>query len=237
MNRAVVIIALLAAPAFADDVYLRGGGQITGVIIEETEESVTVDIGGATLSARMSSVVRIERNISPLQEYRGRAAELAADDVEGWRELARWARGEMLSSQAREAFARVLAVAPDDEEANRALGRVLVDGAWISEEDSYRARGYIEFEGEWMTPGERSAILAERAAEEESARRENEAAIRAIEAEQAADRERQAREAADRAARFNNLPQLGDPIPWAWGLGPGYWPTPSQLPAPTSGGR
>ena len=52
----------------------------------------------------MSSVVNIDKNNSQLQEYRQRAAKLPAGDVEAWRELARWAKGYSLSSQALEAY-------------------------------------------------------------------------------------------------------------------------------------
>ena len=112
--RLFVIIVLAAGPAFADDVYLRGGGQITGQIIAETEDTVTVDIGGGTITAKKSSVVKIEKNTSPLQEYRTRAANIPTGDAEAWRELARWAKGYSLSSQARQAYREVLKILPDE---------------------------------------------------------------------------------------------------------------------------
>jgi len=220
LKRAFVIIALVAVPVLADDVYLRGGGQITGEIIEQTDDSVTVDIGGGYASARMSSVVRIEKSTSPLQEYRTRAGNIPAGDAEAWRELARWATGQMLSSQAWEAYSQVVAIVPDDQEANRALGRVQLNGKWVTEEESYLARGYVEFEGEWMKPSEQQAILSDRRAREAADRRENEAAIKAIEAEQEADKKREADER-EKAQRRN-------PVSWGWGAGPAYWPDPSQ---------
>lgn len=226
MRSALAILVMAAVPALADDVYLRGGGQITGQIIEQTDESVTVDIGGGSLTVNMSSVVGIEKGTSPLQEYRARADRIPPGDVEAWRELARWADGEMLSSQAAQAWGQVLASQPGDEEANRELGRVQLDGRWVTEDESYIARGYVEFEGQWMTPQEQQAILADRQAREQAARQANEERIRAIEAEQQAQRER---EAAEReAAQRDNLPQLGDPVFWGWGTGPVYWPAPVQ---------
>ncbi len=221
VKRALVIIFLAACPVFADDIYLKGGGQITGEIVKRTDDSVTVDIGGGYAEVRMSSVVRIEEGMSPLQEYRARAEEIPAGDTEAWRELARWATGEALSSQAWDAYSHVLEVLPDDEEANRALGRVQLNGKWVTEEESYRAQGYIEFEGQWMTPAERQAILADRRAREEADRRENEAAIKAIEAEQQADKDREEAERKEAERRDN-------PVPWGWGYGPRHWPQPAQ---------
>ena len=91
---------------------------------------------------------------------------IAAGDAEAWRELARWATGKTLATQAGQAWSQVVAVLPDDDEANRALGRVRVDGRWVTEAESYRARGFVEFEGEWMTPAERQSIQDERRARE-----------------------------------------------------------------------
>ena len=111
MKRAIVVIALAAVPVFADDVYLQGGGQITGEIVKQTKDSVTVDIGGGgTITAHMSNVVHIEKSISPLQEYRARAAKIPAGDAEAWRKLARWATGNALSSQAGKAYSQVVAI-------------------------------------------------------------------------------------------------------------------------------
>ncbi len=221
----MVAMVLAAVPALADTVFLRGGGQITGEIIERTEESVTIDVGGGSMTARMSSVVSIEESTSPLQEYRARAATLSEDDTDAWRELARWAASRALSSQAAKAYSQVIAALPDDEEANRGLGRVKLDGRWVSEEESFVARGFVEFEGEWITPSERQAILTDRRARELADRQANEAAIKAIEAEQTAEKQREAAEQ-ESARRANS-------VHWGWGAGPRYWPTPSE-PLPTN---
>ena len=227
MKRVIVVIALAAVPVFADDVYLQGGGQITGEIVEQTEDSVTVDIGGgATISAHMSNVVRIEKSTSPLQEYRARAAKIPAGDAEAWRKLARWATGNALSSQAGKAYSQVVAILPDDQEANHALGRVQVDGKWVTEEESYLAQGYVEFENEWMTPGERQQILASRQASKQADRQANDAAIQSIDAEQKAEKEQ--KEADTEAFRRDGLPRVGDPVNWGWGAGPSHWPSPSR---------
>ncbi len=229
MKRAIVVLALAAAPVFADEVHLRGGGRVTGEIVEQTEESITVDIGGGTLTVRMSSVVGVEKSVSPMQEYRARAAEVPAGDSEAWRELASWATGNALASQATDAWNHVLEILPDDEEANQALGRVRLDGRWVSEEESFRARGYVEFEGAWMTPAERQSILSRRAAEEGAERQAIEAEVRAIEAEQEAERRRAEAEVED--FHRGGLPLYGDPVYWGWGAGPTSWPaTPQQLP-------
>jgi hypothetical protein len=109
----------------------------------------------------------------------------------------------------------------------------------VSEEESYRARGFVEFEGEWMTPGERQAILAERRAQEEADRQ---ALAAQIQADQEAAAAQEAQEQAEQDEFWqDNLPQMGDSLYWGWGVGPTYWPAvpaqpgrparPAQLPA------
>ena len=230
MKHVIVIIALAAAPVLADDIYLRGGGQITGQIVEQTDESVTVDIGGGTISAKMSSVVRIEKSTSPLQEYRERAAKIPAGDVEAWRELARWAKTYALSTQARDAWRHVVAVLPDDQEANKALGMVELNGQWVTQEESYRAQGYVQFEGKWMTPSEQQSIIADRQAQQaqaEADRQANAAEVRQIESQQQAEQKRQQEERDELDANNNNSYNT---VYWGWGAGPRTWHNPAEQP-------
>jgi hypothetical protein len=223
VKRSLVVIALVAVPLLADDVYLKGGGQITGEIVKQTAESVTVDVGGGSLTVATSRVVRIEKGRSDLQEYRERAKSIPAGDAEAWRQLARWATSGTLGTQASEAYSQVVAIVPDDPEANAALGRVQLDGRWVTEEESFRARGFVKFEGEWMTPGERQTILQDRQASQEADRQSEQARMQA---EQQAKSELAAREAAEHEAFVRSgLPRLGDPVVWGWGYGPTSWPS------------
>lgn len=223
----VLVLALAATPAVGDELLLKGGGKVTGEIVGETETAVTVDIGAGKMTVPKSSVVQVDRSASPLQKYRAQAASLAPEDVEAWRKLGRWAASRGLTMQAREAFSKVKAVVPDDPEANHVLGLVLLDGHWVTEKESFTARGFVQFEGEWMLPGERQAIVAERDAIEEADRQELDAQIEAEQAEQA---EQEAREDAERDIWTGPLDNLPD---WSSGYGPAYWPTqPVDLVAP-----
>jgi hypothetical protein len=242
MVRAVIALILPAAallllpgPVLADVVHLKGGGQLSGHIVGHTQDSVTVDIGAGTMTVKLASVVRIEESTSPVETYKQRERTLAKDDLEGWRELARWAADQGLSTQAREAWKRVVALAPEDAEGNRGLGRVQLDGRWVSEEESYRAQGYVEFEGQWMTPAEQQSIVSERQAREQA---EHETMQQQIAADDAAAREREAQEAREDAQRGSygtgDLPQLGDPVDPYYGGGwgyPAYWPARPGVPS------
>jgi hypothetical protein len=184
MRRAVVLaFALLPIGSEADEVFIQGGGRLSGEIVERGPESIVVDIGSGQIGLALSLVERIVPGTSPVTTYRQRAVRLAPNDVAGWLALGEWARAHDLLSQAREAFEHVVSLEPRHPVAHRALGHVLVDNEWMTVEEGYRARGYVRFDGTWVTPEERRAILDERMAAREAERAAAEAEARIREAE------------------------------------------------------
>jgi hypothetical protein len=210
------------------------------VIVERTKDAVVIETAPGRLTFPLGRVEKIVESRSALEEYRERAAELGPGDAAGWAMLARWAAERDLLTQAREAWQRVLAADPSHPEANAALGRVELDGAWVTEDEAYRARGYVEHEGRWVTPAEHEALVRERAAGESSARERREAEARVREAEaRAREAEARAREA---EAGARQTVEDGFPLWWGWGGagvpppdfpppgGPGPEPPPPQAP-------
>jgi hypothetical protein len=206
---ALAVVAVLAAmPAAADEVLLRGGGKITGVVVEKTKDTVVLEAGGGRISVPMSRVLRIVDPGSGSGTYRERAAALGPRDVDGWAALARWAAEQGLATQSREAWKKVLVADPFHPEANAAVGQAQPDRTWKATEDEYRAQGYEEFEGRWVTRAERRALLRERAAEEAREQEAREANDRVREAEA------RAREAESRARDAEATAQSGDGGGW-----------------------
>jgi hypothetical protein len=227
IERTLTLLAALALPlaASADEVFLKSGGKLSGKIVNRTATTVEVDVGAGKITVPTSSVVRIEDSRSALQEYEERAGRIPAGDVEGWVALGEWASSQGLGTQAREAYHRALAAAPGDARANAGVGNVQVGGQWVSEEEGYKARGFVKFEGEWMSPAEQSAILQQRAMEanQDRARRQAEASAREAEA-RVAEAEARARQAEAEAAQAQQ-PVEGLPLWYGWGAGPVAWPT------------
>jgi tetratricopeptide (TPR) repeat protein len=224
LRRLLVLLFLTSGLAFADEVFLKGAGSISGRIVEQTDTMVKVDIGGGIMGAPMSHVERIVKGRTPLDDYDERAAALGPRDAKGWRSLGKWASEQGLSEQSRQAYEKVLAIAPDDAEARQALGFVRIEGRWATEEESYRARGYVKYDGEWMTPAEVQVAQQTAAADQaarEADRRANDAAIAAMQAEQrASEAEERAREEREEYDSWNN------PVYWGgWGYGVNYWPS------------
>jgi hypothetical protein len=204
-------LLVLPAGAFADQVFLKGGGKVTGVVVQQTAEAVVVEVGAGRVTLPAQRVERIVAGTSALSSFRERALSLAQDDVGGWLELALWASGQGLHTQARDAFERVLVLDPRNSAAQQALGNVRLADRWVTPEESYRARGYVYFEGRWVTPEERDDALRLEAARAQGALAESaraEADARAREAEARA----RAAEADARRAESDALGSSGVPL-------------------------
>ena len=222
---AMVLGLVFAAVVTADEVFLKGGGRLKGVVVEQDANSVTIEAGPGRVKVPRSRVERIVSGSVALTTYRERAARLSASDAAGWLELALWAREQDLTTQAGEAFERVVALDPSSEVAHRALGDEAVDGRWLGRDEAMRARGLVEFEGRWVSRDERESALQERATEQaarseaelsEHQKTEAEARVREAEA-RAREAEAQARTAEAEAAASENG---GSPLGAAgWGVG------------------
>jgi hypothetical protein len=226
MTRAILATTLLAAAApwaAADEVWLKGGGRIVGEVMERRPQSVVIDVGPGTVTLPMTRVDRIVGGSSRLAEYRSRAARLNPDDVPGWLALASWADQNDLRTQARGAWEHLLSVQPGNTVAQQALGNVFQAGRWMERSDAMRARGLVEWDGEWMTPGEREARLRVQATEAATLRENAIADARVAEAEAwAREAEARARAAEADATRADGAYDDGG-IPLGFGaVGYGY---------------
>lgn len=227
MKTTLALVLLLPAAGAADEVMLRGGGKVSGVIVERTATAVVLETAPGRVSVPLSRIQSIHETGSDLALFHERAAHLAANDANGWAALARWAASRDLGTQSREAYEHVLGLDPGHPEANHALGRVPLDGRWVSEADANRARGLVAFEGSWVTPAEREGLLRERALESASGRTARETESRVREAEARA-REAEARARAAEAGAQSSVDSGGGvPLyPYGYGYGGGAFGLP-----------
>ncbi|MBN2370994.1 MAG: hypothetical protein JXO72_10955 [Vicinamibacteria bacterium] len=211
----VVITSCFIAGARADEICLKDGGCLQGVILEQTASTITIEIGPGRVTLPMGRIDRVSKGRSALMSYHERKRLLQRTDVNGWLDLARWAQDHGLTTQARSALEHVIELDPANPEANQALGKTLVGERWLDQEDAYRAKGYTLFEGAWIPREERDAMLEKRRIEADAALVEAtraEAAARRAEAEaRADDAEQRAREADTATPGINGV--------WGWGLG------------------
>src|SRR5260370_6048039 len=213
------LVFLLPTVLTADEVILRGGGKVRGVIVESTPESIVLETGPGRVTIPRSRVASVRKSASDLATYYERAAALAPDDVAGWTALGAWAAERVLGTQSQEAYGRVFYLSPENPEANRALGRVEMSGRWVTEDEFNRSRGLVSFEGGWVTPGERESVQEERAAETAAVRAAREADARAREAEARA-HEAEARARAAESEAYRNQGATGGIPLWPYVYGP-----------------
>ena len=216
--KAAIVLGALALPlaAGADEVYLRSGGRLSGVVVEHRADGIVIDVGPGRVTLPASLVTRVVEGTPAFALFRQRAARLSDADVNGWLALGAWARDHDLLTQSTQAFEHVLAVDPGNSVAHRELGHVVVDGRWMTPAEGYRARGYVYFEGTWVMPEERAAMLAERTAAAQARQAEIEAEARAREADARA----RAAEAEARRAEAAAYPTEGIPLAMTYGSGP-----------------
>lgn len=159
-------LALSASTALADEVVLKDGAVLTGearTVGDRVE--VKLDIG--IVAFDKDEVKEIRESNSALGELNARRAKLSADDVSGWRALAEWAESHELATQARGLWRHVLELSPGDPRAHERLGDHLHEGRWLDEDEYMRAKGFVHYLGEWLTPEQAQQREAEALARRE----------------------------------------------------------------------
>ena len=127
---AACLLAVLAAAAGADQLFLADGRSFTGTITEE-KDSVLIEMPYGSLRFSRDEVLRIDRKDTPEEALAKKLAETAADDSDALVEVARWAAEHGLDRRAQELCAEVLRLRPDHAGARRQLGQTKVDNNWV----------------------------------------------------------------------------------------------------------
>jgi hypothetical protein len=203
----------------ADEVCLKSGRCLQGDITERSTTSVTIDISPGRITLPMAVIERVEVKQSALATYRRRLRTLDRNDAQGWLALGLWAKEHDLNTQAETALNHVLSLDPSNREANEALNKVLLGDQWMSQDEAYRAKGYVRFEGAWIPREERDALIEQRRIETEAAAT---AAMRAEAEARRAEAEARARQAeaqAEQASESQANQPTSDGIPLGWGIG------------------
>lgn len=156
---AVLVLGPVASHA-QDTVFKTDGARLKGKIVDESTRTVTIDTPGGRLTVRRSEIARIERDGDVFKEFEARRDKLSRTDAEGWFTLGRWCQDQSLYPQAIDCFNEVVRIDWDHAEARWELGYRKLDGKWVTEEDWYRARGYVQWEGRWVSPGDRDNLAA-----------------------------------------------------------------------------
>jgi predicted esterase len=135
MRRIAVVcglVLLVCAVAQGDVIYTTDGRKITGKIVGEDTDTVTIKAryGGEITLDRMD-IDRIERGKLPEEVYEEKAKALKDSDAQGHCELGQWCKKNGLSAQAKKEFQKAIAANPEHEAARKALGYLKREGKWV----------------------------------------------------------------------------------------------------------
>ncbi len=169
---AATLLAFPTGPAAADDVYLTNGRVFEDVVARVEGDRVAIRMHHGLIRMPAEKVAQIVKEDSPLQTYLRRRAELEAQPgggaAEDWIALARWVGDRGLATAFREAAttaARLDPTADGLEPLMRRLG-LLYDEAvnrWVTEGELMRRRGFVAYDGVWVTPEQRAEAERRRA--------------------------------------------------------------------------
>ena len=116
--------------------------------------TVTVTtLTGARLVLDANAVQSITRRPLLFEEFDVRNRQ-TPQEMEPLRSLAEWCRSKGLRTQREDVLRRILSIDPDDAAAHQGLGEARYDGQWKTHEEEMRSRGFVKFEGRYVTPQE-----------------------------------------------------------------------------------
>jgi hypothetical protein len=146
--KTVALSIVLLSTAAADEVILRNGSLLSGVVREDGDR-VILEMDYGTMTFKKMDVKSINRGEDVVSQFQAKA--LAATDIKTMLELAAWAKDKGLAGRASELYRKVLVLDPDQSEARKSLGYEKVNGLWLSGDDLMVAKGFVKVGGRWMT--------------------------------------------------------------------------------------
>jgi len=173
MRTACILIALLPllgiwqpAVAAGEEFSLADGGQVSGELLNPNQiprtDYVVRTAEGVVFKIDNSQVAKVEQRRPEVAEYE-RIWPSFADTVDDQWKIAEWCRENALVAERESHLNRILQLDPEHEEARRVLGFMRRNGRWITRDQLYQRRCYVEFEGQWRTVQEVQLIEEERA--------------------------------------------------------------------------
>jgi hypothetical protein len=153
-------LLLLSVVALADDLRLKDGRVLSGIVVKE-DDRYTVADRDRKHAVKASEVDRVDKKRCFMDEYAERLEAVSKTDAEALYDFGRWLEENAWGSRARVVFEQVIAIDPDHKGARGALGHKLYEGEWLTPEQINKRDGLVEFEGRWFTPHELETLKKE----------------------------------------------------------------------------
>lgn len=152
-----IFVMLLATPLAADLIILKNGGQIEGKATVNANQ-VHIALPNGNMVVARDTVLKIVWAVTPNEVYQQMRSMINPNDAEGYYQLSLWCLERKLNLQQREALQLAVAANPDHEKARKSLGFERHEGRWVSGDEAMVIKGYVKYQGQWMTPGQRQDI-------------------------------------------------------------------------------
>lgn len=157
------VLCIQTPTASAEDtIKILDGGEVKGHIIEETEDYVLIRRkSGDIQEIKRDYIEEIRRGPVFADEFKSKWNKLPPDDADAAFELGLWCEDRGHAPEANRCFKRVIGIDPDHMVAREKLGHLYYDGKWYeSPEGYYTARGYVQYNGEWIPKKDKSKYEA-----------------------------------------------------------------------------
>ena len=153
---AAIMLAAAGWTASADEVVLKNGSTLEGVVREDGDR-VTVEVASGTLTLPKSEVREIRRDEEQIREYEKRKE--SARTAEDFYQLGLWAQERKSAPRAEQAFKRAIALDANHEGARGQLGYERHEGRWLRGDELMVAKGFVWHRGSWISREAHKAIL------------------------------------------------------------------------------
>lgn len=146
----------------ADLIRLKHGGEVRGKLVPEESpypNRIRIKtVSGSTVSVSSQEVEFITRRSATYEEYEIQAR-LTPHDLESLWKLSQWCQEKRLNTQREKHLHHILELAPENEQAHKALGHVQRGGNWTTHEQYMQSRGYVRYRGKYITPEEKNLLV------------------------------------------------------------------------------
>ncbi len=150
-------LLLAATPLAADKIALRDGRVFEGRLVKEGVDEVSLEVfvmgKRVVMTVPRDQIQSHEKTISPIEQYKEKAARVRKDDAGALAALADWCEKHKLHDQARRHTLEAAKAKPDHPavaKPMRKMGYILVDGAWVDEAEHRRKLGFARWGGTWL---------------------------------------------------------------------------------------
>jgi predicted esterase len=127
-----LLVIAVCGVARGDVIHTTDGRKITGKIVREDPDSVTIKARyGGEITIDKMDIERIERGKLPEEIYEDKDKALKDNDAEGHYKLGLWCRKNSLSAQAKKEFEKAITADSGHEGARKALGYLKKEGKWV----------------------------------------------------------------------------------------------------------